>query len=105
MLYKDNPIMANDSIEYLVDAFAKNRAEIEKLKILENDLREQICAYMGKHDSVVGKNGQVIVKWIYKNGAQRFDRESFKAKYPELDKQFTELGEPSRAFQVLVKVA
>jgi hypothetical protein len=104
MTDKDNPIIADDSIQYLIDAFARNRAEIDKLKILENELRERICDYMGKHDSLISKNGEKLVNWPYKKGAERFDRDAFKKLYPSLDKQFTKFGEPSRAFSVLVKV-
>jgi len=100
----DSPIESDAGIDYLVTAFAKNRAEIKKLEILESELRDRICAYMGNHNTLVDKNGQKLVQWTYKKGAERFDREGFKNAYPELEKRFTKVGEPCRAFGVLVKV-
>lgn len=98
------PIESNDSIDYLIKAFANNRAEMERLKILESELRDNICSYMGKHDTLVDKSGQKLVQWTYKKGAERFDREGLKNAHPELEKRFTKTGEPCRAFSVLVKV-
>ena len=87
------PIESDESIDYLVNAFAKNRAEMEKLKILETE-----------HDSLVNGSGQKLVNWTYKEAPKLFDRVSFKGAYPELEKRFTKAGEPCRAFSVLVKV-
>jgi hypothetical protein len=104
MTDKDNPIIADDSIQYLIDAFARNRAEIDKLKVLENELRERICDYMGKHDSLIDKSGEKLARWTYREPSKLFDREAFKNLYPHLDAQFTKIGEPTRAFSVMVKV-
>jgi len=100
----EKPIEADAGIEYLVDTFAKNRAEMEKLKILESELRDRICAYMGKHDSLIDGKGQKLVQWTYRKAPELFDRAAFKSAYPELEKRFTKSGEPCRAFSVLVKV-
>ena len=98
------PLEADDSIEYLIDAFARNRAEMKKLEILESELRDSICAYMGKHDALVDSSGQKLAQWSYKKAPELFDRDAFKAAYPELEKKFTKSGKACRAFNVLVKV-
>jgi hypothetical protein len=98
------PITADTSIEYLIEAYAKNRAEIDKLKILEDELKEQITQYMGNHTALVDSHGKRLAQWVFKKGASRFDREGFKRQYPNLEKQFTKQGEPTRAFSVLVRV-
>lgn len=100
----EKPIIADTSIQYLIDAFARNRAEMEKLKILESELRERICAFMGEHDVLKDINGEKLANWTYKNGQKRFDTEAFRAAHPILAKQFVKTGEPTRAFSVLVKV-
>jgi hypothetical protein len=100
----DRPIESDAGIDYLVTAFAKNRAEMEKLKVLESELRDRICAYMGKHDALIDSKGQKLVQWSYKKAPELFDRAAFKSAYPELEKRFTKSGEPCRAFSVLVKV-
>jgi len=100
----EQPIEADAGIEYLIDAFAKNRAEMEKLKILESELRDRICAYMGKHDTLVNSSGHKVAQWTYRKAPELFDRAAFKSAYPELEKRFTKSGEPTRAFSVTVKV-
>lgn len=73
------------------------RSQITVLEQREEDMKLGLMLKM-RDAQVLTYQGRAIASWKTRNGAMRFDTNSFKVQHPALYKQFARQGAPTRPF-------
>ena len=86
----------DDDANY-VTALRDVRRRMAELREVEERIVEQLKDRMA--DAVEARlDGQPVIRWAWTKPVRRFDRKAFAAAHPDLDAEYTRLGEPSRRF-------
>ena len=91
-------IVADADISNCLQELRDTRADIDQLELLEKELQDKICVYMGDKQVLLDVNGIVGATWKQRDGSRRFDSKTFKDKYPGLYGEFEIQGDPVRSF-------
>ncbi len=99
-LSTDKEVEATDSLAVKVSQLKTLKERMKVAEAEEKELQLAIMDFM-KDSNVLTYEGETLVTWKAAKGAERFDAKAFKVAQPELAKQYTVTGEPTR--RLLVK--
>ncbi len=93
----DTGIEADEVTAELVARLRTTKEAIADLEVNEEELKAAIMQYMGANDTLLYK-GERLVTWKNRAGSKRMDSKALEAAYPDIAKQFTVAGSPTRTF-------
>ncbi len=93
-------VVATEEIQQEWRYLVKTRAEIAKLEAFADELKGNLTCRMGENDTLVDERGNVLVTWKAAKAPARFNSAAFAKDHPDLFKQYSETGTPSRRFLI-----
>jgi predicted phage-related endonuclease len=93
-------VVATEEIQQEWRYLVKTRAEIAKLEAFADELKGNLTCRMGENDTLVDERGNVLATWKAAKAPARFTAADFAIDYPDLFKQYTQPGTPSRRFLI-----
>jgi putative phage-type endonuclease len=93
-------VVATEEIQQDYRCLVNTRAQIAKLEIWADELKGNLTCRMGENDTLVDERGNVLATWKAAKAPARFNSAAFAADYPDLFKQYTQPGTPSRRFLI-----
>lgn len=90
-------VTADNDLSAAVAALHHTRAQMNRLEEEADADKARILAALGdKGDTLVDSQGRILATWKLAKAPARFDTKAFAASHPDLHKQFTIGGTPSR---------
>ncbi|MCK5602613.1 YqaJ viral recombinase family protein [Candidatus Pacearchaeota archaeon] len=96
---QDSIILANSEVRDAVAELNSVKRDKKQLEIDEERLKTIIMKFMGSNDKLM-HGDRLLTTWKSAKPSMRFDAKAFKAANPDLHKEFTKAGKPSRRFLV-----
>jgi hypothetical protein len=82
---------------YVLRQVAEQREQLDEV---EQQAQQHIKDALG--DNVDGAiDGEPVVRWSHTTAPRRFNRKQFATDHPELERQYVEVGEPGRRFELV----
>jgi len=76
------------------------RAAKARLEAEEEELKAEFIKMLGNKGDVLAFQGENLITYKLAKGRELFDSKTFQKEFPDLYKQFTKQGEPSRRFLI-----
>lgn len=97
---KKKGVTTTDDVTKLVGQLKLVKKQIEGLEARESELKCQIMAYMGEHDTLLDVSEKPLVTWKEAKGRNTFDAKAFEKEHPDLHAKYLKTGEASRRFLI-----
>ena len=93
-----DPAVADLEIERRIFELGKAKEAVKEAKEKQEELENAIKLYMGKHDTLISKDGIILSTWKAAKPTQRFDATLFKKENKETYTKYIKQSEPQRRF-------
>lgn len=97
---QDKQVIADDAIEKKVIEIKHIKQLISNLEADEDRLKAQIMSLIGDSDTLVTRDGKLLVTWKMSKGRTALNQSALKEKYPQIYQEFMCASEPTRRFLI-----
>ncbi len=93
-------VIASDEVMDILKEIKFHRDVEKKAKQLKEKCTQKLYNIVGENERIATDDGEEIATWKYDKDSEKFDKDTFKALYSDIYKQFVEVKPGARKLDI-----